>query len=195
MAAEALAGELGVSLFHVDLSSVVDKYIGETEKNLEKVFAAAENVDGVLLFDEADALFGKRSGVSDARDRHANIEVAFLLQRMESFDGLAILTSNLRSNLDEAFTRRLDCIIDFTNPPEALRSEIWRRCTQGRAPELNADQFQKLAILELSGGAIRSSVVTAAYQAATEGTDIKFEHLVEGARNEWLKMGRLGFPI
>ena len=195
MAAEALAGALGVPLFHVDLSSVVDKYIGETEKNLERVFSAAENVDGVLLFDEADALFGKRSDVSDARDRHANIEVAFLLQRMESFDGLAILTSNLRSNLDEAFTRRLDCIIDFTNPPEALRSEIWRRCTQGRAPELNADQFQKLAILELSGGAIRSSVVTAAYQAATEGTDIKFEHLVEGARNEWLKMGRLGFPI
>ena len=110
------------------------------------MFSAAENVDGVLLFDEADALFGKRSDVSDARDRHANIEVAFLLQRMESFDGLAILTSNLRSNLDEAFTRRLDCIIDFTNPPEALRGEIWRRCTQGRAPELNGDQFQKLAI-------------------------------------------------
>ena len=195
MAAEALAGELGVTLFHVDLSSVVDKYIGETEKNLEKVFSAAENVDGVLLFDEADALFGKRSDVSDARDRHANIEVAFLLQRMESFDGLAILTSNLRSNLDEAFTRRLDCIIDFTYPPEALRGEIWKRCTRGRAPELSGDQFQKLALLELSGGAIRSSVVTAAYQAATEGTDIKFGHLVEGARNEWLKMGRLGFPI
>jgi AAA+ superfamily predicted ATPase len=195
MAAEALAGALGVPLFHVDLSSVVDKYIGETEKNLERVFSAAENVDGVLLFDEADALFGKRSDVSDARDRHANIEVAFLLQRMESFDGLAILTSNLRSNLDEAFTRRLDCIIDFTDPHEALRGEIWRRCTKGRAPELNGDQFQKLALLELSGGAIRSAVVSAAYQAAAEGTDIRLEHLVEGARNEWLKMGRLGFPI
>ncbi|MFM8897134.1 MAG: ATP-binding protein, partial [Actinomycetales bacterium] len=108
MAAEALAGDLGVSLFRVELATVVDKYIGETEKNLDQVFSAVENSDGVLLFDEADALFGKRSEVSDARDRYANIEVAYLLQRMEAFDGLAILTTNLRANLDPAFVRRLD---------------------------------------------------------------------------------------
>jgi len=195
MAAEALAGVLGVPLFHVDLSSVVDKYIGETEKNLERIFSVAENADGVLLFDEADALFGKRSQVSDARDRHANIEVAFLLQRMESFDGLAILTSNLRSNLDAAFTRRLDCIVDFVEPTAVLREEIWQRCVQGRAAGVTPEQWQQLASLELTGGAIRSSVVSAAYQAASSETDIEFAHLLEGARSEWFKMGRLSFPL
>ena len=109
----------------IDLSTVVDKYIGETEKNLDRIFAEADRVNGVLLFDEADALFGKRSEVKDAHDRYANVEVAYLLQRMERFDGLAILTTNLRANLDEAFMRRLDAIVDFPMPEEEHRRRLW----------------------------------------------------------------------
>src|SRR2546426_860625 len=116
MAAEVLAGEMGLDLYVVDLASVVDKYVGETEKNLDRIFAEAESVNGVLLFDEADALFGKRSDVSDAHDRYANVEIAYLLQRMEMFEGIAILATNLRSNLDEAFARRLHVLVDFPAP-------------------------------------------------------------------------------
>ncbi|MFE4482568.1 ATP-binding protein, partial [Kitasatospora sp. NPDC056789] len=128
MSAEVVAAELGMELYVVDLATVVDKYIGETEKNLERIFTEAAQVNGVLLFDEADALFGKRSEVKDARDRHANVETAYLLQRMESFDGIAVLTSNLRANLDEAFTRRLDVIAEFPLPDEAQRRRLWDRC-------------------------------------------------------------------
>ena len=116
MSAEVIAGALGLDLYVIDLSTVVDKYIGETEKNLDRVFTEADRVNGVLLFDEADAIFGKRSEVKDARDRYANVEVAYLLQRMEQFDGMAILTTNLRANVDEAFLRRLDAIVDFPMP-------------------------------------------------------------------------------
>ena len=126
MSAEVIAGELGLDLYVVDLATVVDKYVGETEKNLERIFAEAAGVNAVLLFDEADAVFGKRSEVRDAHDRYANIESAYLLQRMETFDGLAILATNLRANIDEAFTRRLDCIIDFPAPAEELRLPLWR---------------------------------------------------------------------
>ncbi len=128
MSAEVIAGELGLDLYRVDLATVVDKYVGETEKNLEKIFTEAAGVNGVLLFDEADAVFGKRSEVRDAHDRYANIESAYLLQRMETFDGLAILSTNLRANIDEAFTRRLDCIIDFPTPTEELRLQLWTNC-------------------------------------------------------------------
>ncbi|MPZ74314.1 MAG: AAA family ATPase, partial [Nitriliruptorales bacterium] len=127
MSAEVIAGDLGLDMYIIDLSSVVDKYIGETEKNLDRIFTEADRVNGVLLFDEADALFGKRSEVSDARDRYANVEVAYLLQRMEQFDGVAVLTTNLRANLDEAFTRRLDAIIDFPAPDEQHRRLLWER--------------------------------------------------------------------
>ncbi len=128
MSAEVVAGELGLDLYVVDLATVVDKYVGETEKNLDRIFAAAASVNGVLLFDEADAVFGKRSDVKDAHDRYANIESAYLLQRMESFDGLAILATNLRANIDEAFTRRLDVIVDFPMPDAAQRLTLWRLC-------------------------------------------------------------------
>jgi SpoVK/Ycf46/Vps4 family AAA+-type ATPase len=195
MAAEALAGELGVPLFHVDLSSVVDKYIGETEKRLEQIFTAAEQFDGVLLFDEADALFGKRSQVSDARDRHANIEVAYLLQRMESFDGLAILTSNLRANLDDAFSRRLDCIVDFPEPTQELREKIWRACLGHQGEHLSDDQFRTLSTLELSGGGISSACLSAAFAAAEAGRHVEYEHVIWGAAREWQKLGRLSFPL
>src|SRR6184192_1631452 len=125
MAAEVLASELGLDLYTVDLATVVDKYVGETEKNLDRIFAEAERINGVLLFDEADAIFGKRSDVKDAHDRYANVEVAYLLQRMELFDGLAILTTNLRANVDEAFTRRLDAIVGFPLPEEGDRRRLW----------------------------------------------------------------------
>jgi ATPase family associated with various cellular activities (AAA) len=123
--AEVVAGELGLDLYVIDLATVVDKYVGETEKNLDRIFAEADRVNGVLLFDEADALFGKRSEVRDAHDRYANVEVAYLLQRMELFEGLAVLTTNLRSNLDEAFARRLDSIVDFPMPEEGDRRRLW----------------------------------------------------------------------
>lgn len=195
MAAEALAGELGTPLFHVNLASVVDKYIGETEKNLEKVFSEAENLDGVLLFDEADAVFGKRSDVTDARDRYANLEVAFLLQRIEAFDGLAILTTNLRSNLDPAFARRLDCILDFPPPDAELRAAIWRACLRECDAELTDAEYQQLALLDMAGGAIRSSAVSAAFMAAGENRPLAFVHAVRGAKREWAKLGLLAFPL
>src|SRR6185295_3153075 len=128
MSAEVIAGDLGLDLYAVDLSSVIDKYVGETEKNLERIFSEAAGVNAVLLFDEADAIFGKRSEVRDAHDRYANIESAYLLQRMETFDGLAVLATNLRANLDDAFTRRLDLVIDFPLPDESARLALWQRC-------------------------------------------------------------------
>lgn len=118
----------------MNLATVVDKYIGETEKNLERIFSAAEGVNGVIFFDEADALFGKRSEVSDAKDRYANVEVAYLLQRLESFGGVAILATNLRTNVDDAFTRRLDALVDFPEPDASLRLVLWDRCLGNKVP-------------------------------------------------------------
>ena len=195
MSAEALAGELGVPLFHVDLSSVVDKYIGETEKNLDRIFSAVESVDGVLLFDEADALFGKRSGTSDAKDRYANIEVAYLLQRMESFDGLAILTTNLRSNVDAAFLRRLDAVIDFPEPDALERLRIWERVLAEPSIDVDPRMPAWLAQLPVSGGSIRAILVSGAYRAAADDRLVGVEDLAEGARMEWQKLGRLAFPL
>src|SRR5205807_2394270 len=158
MAAEVVACEMGLDLYVVDLASVVDKYVGETEKNLDRIFAEAESVNGVLLFDEADALFGKRSDVSDAHDRYANVEVAYLLQRMELFEGIAILATNLRSNLDEAFARRLDALIDFPEPEEADRLRLWRLCLGSAAPVAADLDLEVLArAFKLSGGNIRNT--------------------------------------
>jgi len=194
MSGEALAGELGVPLFVVDLASVVDKYIGETEKNLEDVFRTVENEDGVLLFDEADALFGKRSDVSDARDRYANIEVAYLLQRIEAFDGLAILTTNLRANLDDAFQRRLDMIVDFPEPEPDARKAIWAAALGPFSGTLTDDDCAALATLDITGGYIRAAMVSAAYIAAAQGETLQRTHVLEGVREEWRKAGRLNFP-
>ena len=135
MSAEVIAGSLGLDLYVIDLSTIVDKYIGETEKNLDRVFTEADRVNGVLLFDEADAIFGKRSEVKDARDRYANVEVAYLLQRMEQFDGMAILTTNLRANVDEAFLRRLDAIVDFPLPEDRRPAAALGAQPLGRRPE------------------------------------------------------------
>ena len=194
MAAEALAGELGVPLFRVNLASVVDKYIGETEKKLDRVFTSVEDVDGVLLFDEADALFSKRSGVSDARDRYANLEVAYLLQRMESFDGLAVLTTNLRANLDEALIRRLDAAIDFPEPQAEERYLLWLACLKGNMGRVGQNHVQRLSVLPLTGGSIRAASVSAAYLAAAQGELLGPAHLLRGVQQEWSKQGRLSFP-
>ncbi|MEU3838704.1 ATP-binding protein [Streptomyces sp. NPDC028635] len=192
MSAEVVAADLGMDLYVVDLSTVVDKYVGETEKNLERIFTEASAVNAVLLFDEADAIFGKRSEVKDAHDRHANIESAYLLQRMESFDGIAVLTTNLRANLDEAFTRRLDVVADFPVPDAGQRLALWERCLGGRLPRAAdldlafcADRF------ELAGGSIRACAVTAAYFAAESGAPLTMHGLVTAIAQEYRKLGRL----
>lgn len=191
MSAEVVAGELGLDLYVVDLATVVDKYVGETEKNLERIFTAASGVNGVLLFDEADAVFGRRSEVKDAHDRYANIESAYLLQRMETFDGLAILATNLRANIDEAFTRRLDVLVDFPLPDAAHRSVLWDRClrTLDRSVDIDLPFLGKA--FELAGGSIRSSAITAAYLAADDGGTVTMRHLVTAVQREYRKLGRL----
>ncbi|MFG2134623.1 ATP-binding protein [Streptomyces sp. NPDC048751] len=192
MSAEVIAADLGLDLYTVDLSTVIDKYVGETEKNLERIFSEAAGVNGVLLFDEADAIFGKRSEVKDAHDRYANVESAYLLQRMESFDGLAILATNLRANLDDAFTRRLDLVIDFPVPDPAQRLALWHRCLAPLLPgtvDLDlpfcADSF------ELAGGNIRSIAVTAAYLTADAGSPLTMRQLIHAIQREYQKLGRL----
>src|SRR5207302_760586 len=170
MSAEVVARDLGLDLYVIDLSTVVDKYIGETEKNLDRIFSEADRVNGVLLFDEADAIFGKRSEVRDARDRYANVEVAYLLQRMERFDGLAILTTNLRANLDDAFTRRIDVIADFPMPEEDARLELWRLHLPPRLPQSDDLDLGFMARrFRLPGGNIRNICLTAAFLAADQG--------------------------
>jgi hypothetical protein len=192
MAAEVLASELGLDLYTVDLATVVDKYVGETEKNLDRIFAEAERVNGVILFDEADALFGKRSEVSDAHDRYANVEVAYLLQRMELFDGIAILATNLRSNLDEAFTRRLDSLVDFPEPEQEYRLKLWERSLGTAMPRAGDLDLAFLAeSFKLAGGGIRNIVVAAAYAAAEQGQPLSMAHLIRATQREYLKMGRL----
>jgi hypothetical protein len=192
MAAEVLAHELGLDLYAVDLATVVDKYVGETEKNLDRIFAEAERVNGVVLFDEADALFGKRSEVRDAHDRYANVETAYLLQRMELFDGIAILASNLRSNLDEAFTRRLDAVIDFPEPEEPYRRRLWQRCLGDRIPtDPDVDLGFLARSFKLAGGSIRNITVAAAYRAADEDRPLRMVDLIRATQREYLKMGRL----
>ncbi|MGX9884473.1 ATP-binding protein [Streptomyces sp. NPDC002276] len=191
LSAEVVAAELGLDLYVVQLSSVVDKYIGETEKNLERIFTEADRTDAVLLFDEADAVFGKRSEVKDSHDRYANMESAYLLQRLESFDGIALLTTNLRANIDEAFTRRLDLVVDFPFPGPEQRLALWRHGLTHvpSAPDLELTPLAKE--FELAGGSIRSAVVTAAYLAAGRGDTVGAADLLEGARREYRKAGRL----
>jgi hypothetical protein len=192
ISAEVLAGDLGFDVYVIDLSTVVDKYIGETEKNLDRIFTEADRVNGILLFDEADALFGKRSEVKDARDRYANVEVAYLLQRMERFDGLAILTTNLRSNVDEAFVRRLDAIVDFPMPEEPDRLRLWRRNLPDRVPqEADLDLEFLAGRFRISGGNIRNICVTAAYLAAAADRAIAMADLIRGTEREYRKLGRL----
>ncbi len=192
MAAEIIANDLGLDLYKIDLSAVVSKYIGETEKNLERIFNEAQDSDAILFFDEADALFGKRSEVKDAHDRYANIEVAYLLQRTEEYNGLVILASNIKKNMDEAFIRRLHFTVDFPFPEEAERLEIWRRTFPPEAPRTDDIDLGFLARkFKMSGGNIRNVILTAAFLAAEERAPIAMRHLIRGAGYELQKMGKL----
>lgn len=189
MAAEVLAGLLELDLYRIDLSAVVSKYIGETEKNLRRVFDAAEAGGAVLLFDEADALFGRRSEVKDSHDRYANIEVSYLLQRMEAYRGLAILTTNLKQSLDSAFIRRLRFIVQFPYPETADRAKIWEGIFPKDTPKENLD-FQKLAQLNMAGGNIRAIAVNAAFLAAEQSGPVRMGHLLTAAQAEAAKLER-----
>ena len=189
MAAEVLANELRLDLFRIDLSAVVSKWIGETEKNLRRVFDAAERGGAVLLFDEADALFGRRSEVRDSHDRFANIEVSYLLQRMEAYGGLAILTTNMREAVDEAFLRRLRFLVDFPFPDTQQRAEIWRRSFPASTPTDGIDAGA-LARIGIAGGNIRNVALGAAYLAADAGEPVGMPHLLVAARTELQKFDR-----
>jgi AAA+ superfamily predicted ATPase len=191
MAAEVLAHELQLDLYRIDLSQVVNKYIGETEKNLDRIFTAAENSNAILFFDEADALFGKRSEVRDSHDRYANIEISYLLQKMEEYQGISILATNLRQNLDDAFTRRLQAVVEFPFPDEEFRRRIWESIFPIEAPLDDSVRFDLLARnIHLAGGNIKNIALAAAFFAAAEGGVITMSHLIQAARREHQKLGR-----
>jgi hypothetical protein len=189
MAAEVLANVLQLDLYRIDLSSVVSKYIGETEKNLRRVFDAAEDGGAILFFDEADALFGKRSEVKDSHDRYANIEINYLLQRMELYRGLAILATNMKSMLDPAFLRRIRFVVNFPFPDAKQRIEIWRRIFPPSTPTDSLD-IGKLARLNIAGGNIRNIALNAAFLAAAAGEPVRMTHLLRATRNEYAKLER-----
>lgn len=190
MAAEVIANELELDLYRIDLSMVVNKYIGETEKNLKKIFDAAEDGGVILLFDEADALFGKRSEIKDSHDRYANIEIGYLLQRMESYHGLAILTTNLKNSLDKAFMRRIRFVVNFPFPDEPSRMEIWEKVFPQAVPGHEELDFAWLAKLDLAGGNIRNIALGASFLAAEDGGRLKMAHVERAAREEYDKIGR-----
>jgi SpoVK/Ycf46/Vps4 family AAA+-type ATPase len=187
LAAEVLANALALDLYRIDLSSVVSKYIGETEKNLRRVFDAAEDGGAILFFDEADALFGKRSEVKDSHDRYANIEINYLLQRMESYRGLAVLATNRKGDLDPAFMRRVRFVVNFPFPDTSLRAEIWRRIFPTGTPTDDLD-VAKLSRLKVAGGNIRNIALNAAFLAAAEGSSVGMFHLQRAAKAECAKI-------
>jgi len=190
MAALGIARQLGTQILRLDLSRVVSKYIGDTEKNIDRVFTDAQRSGCAILIDEADALFGKRSEVKDAHDRYANIEVSYLLQRMEAYEGLAILTTNMRQNLDPAFLRRLRFIVDFPKPDVPAREMIWRQCVPAQSHQLDDAAFRQLARrIDLTGGHIRQITIRAAFIAAAAYLKINLEHVAQAARAEFAKLG------
>lgn len=192
MLAGLLAGELGLDLYQVDLSKIVSKYIGETEKQLSELFDAAESGQAIILFDEADSLFAKRSEVRSSNDRYANLEVNYLLQRIESFTGIAILTTNHETAIDPAFMRRLAFHIRVPMPDEEQRVLLWEGMLPKRADRVTNLDFARLASeFEMSGGYIKNAVLRAAFLSADEGTPISNAHLFRGARAEYEAMGKL----
>ncbi|MGA8878472.1 MAG: ATP-binding protein [Candidatus Korobacteraceae bacterium] len=192
MAAEVIAQELRLDLFKVDLSCVVSKYIGETEKNLSRVFDEADQSNGILFFDEADALFGRRSEVKDSHDRYANIEIDYLLQRMEEYEGIVILATNFQKNIDEAFRRRLRFLVEFPLPDEKQRSRIWRSVFPRETPLSDDIDFAFLAHkFKLTGGSIRNIALSAAFLAAQEQQEVRMYHVIRATRRELRKLGRL----
>ena len=192
MAADIMAGDLALDLYKIDLSTVVDKYIGETEKNLARIFAEAEASDAILFFDEADALFGKRSEVRDAHDRYANVEINYLLQKMEEHEGVVILATNFRKNMDEAFVRRMHHAVEFPFPGEADRRRIWScvwPAETPHAPDVDLDVMAQR--FEIAGGNIRNIALASAFLAARDGSAITMGHLLHSARREYQKMGKV----
>ena len=191
MGAEVIARELRLDLYRIDLSQVVSKYIGESEKNLDKIFTAAENSNAILFFDEADALFGKRSEVRDSHDRYANLEISYLLQKMEEYQGISILATNLRQNLDDAFMRRLQAVVEFPFPDEEFRARIWKSIFPAETPLADDVNFTALAReISLAGGNIKNIALVAAFSAAGDGGTVRMEHLVQAAHREYQKLGR-----
>jgi SpoVK/Ycf46/Vps4 family AAA+-type ATPase len=190
MAAEVLANHLQLDLFRIDLAGVVSKYIGETEKNLKKVFDAAEQSGAILFFDEADALFGKRTEVKDSHDRYANIEVSYLLQRIEDYRGLAILATNYKSALDRAFLRRIRFQLDFPLPDAISRRQIWQQVFPPQA-EVDSLDYDFLSRLEISGGNIKNIALNAAFLAASQGSPIQMAHILLSTRREYAKIDKL----
>ena len=191
MAAQILANELKLDLYRIDLASVVSKYIGETEKNLDRIFGAAGGSNAILFFDEADALFGKRTEVKDSHDRYANIEVSYLLQKLEEYEGITILATNMRQNLDEAFVRRLAFIVHFPFPDEALRRRIWATVWPAEVPlarEVDLDFFARQ--FKLSGGSIRNVALAATFLAAGDSQVVTREHLLRAVQREFSKVGK-----
>jgi SpoVK/Ycf46/Vps4 family AAA+-type ATPase len=192
MAADVLAHTLGLDLYKIDLSSVISKYIGETEKNLERIFDEATTSNAILFFDEADALFGKRTQVHDAHDRYANVEISYLLQKMEEYVGVVILASNMRKNMDEAFVRRLHFAIDFPMPGVDDRRRIWRQIWPAAAPRDPALDLEFMAQeVEVAGGAIRNIALASAFLAASNGGVVTMQHLIRATQREYQKMGKL----
>nr|WP_276524107.1 MULTISPECIES: ATP-binding protein [Ensifer] len=189
MAGEVIGNALDLDVYRVDLSAMVSKWVGETEKNLRRVFDAAEDGGVILQFDEADALFGRRSEVKDSHDRHANIEVSYLLQRLEAYRGLCILTTNMRDNIDDAFLRRLRFIVDFRFPNLAERRAIWMRIFPDAQPREQLD-YDKLAQLNLAGGSIRNIALGAAFLAADRGCAVSMAEILQAAQLEYDKVGR-----
>ena len=191
MAAEVIANELLLDLYKIDLSQVVSKYIGETEKSLNSIFQEAQASNAILFFDEADALFGKRTEVKDSHDRYANIEVSYLLQKMEEYDGIAILATNLRKNIDEAFLRRMQFIIEFPFPDEEERRRIWEVVFPREAPIAGDVDFSQLArTIRLAGGNLKNIGLAAAFYAASDGGVIRQQHVTSAVRREYQKLGQ-----
>ncbi|MBA3746614.1 MAG: AAA family ATPase [Solirubrobacterales bacterium] len=192
LAARVLAAELGLELFRIDLATVVSKWLGETEKNLDRVFAAAQGANAVLFFDEADAVFGRRSDVQDSHDRYANLQTAYLLQRMERHDGPVLLATNMRGNVDDAFLRRMDAVVEFPFPTSEFRLRLWELLLPPEAPRgADVDLGFLAERFELSGGGIRNAAIAAAVLAASEGVAIGMGQLVRGVAMEYAKHGRL----
>jgi ATP-dependent 26S proteasome regulatory subunit len=191
LAAEIMATELGLELYKIDLSSMVSKYIGETEKNLSHIFSEAENSNAILFFDEADALFGKRTEVRDSHDRYANIEVNYLLQKIEEYDGVVILATNFRRNMDDAFVRRMHFTVEFPFPDETDRLRIWQKIWPDATPRYELDLELMARRFEISGAAIRNVALSAAFLAASDGDRVRMQHLLHGARRECQKMGKV----
>ena len=192
MAAQIMANELALDLYKIDLATVVSKYIGETEKNLDRIFEEAQDSNAILFFDEADAIFGKRSEVKDSHDRYANIEIAYLLQRMEEYDGIVILATNLRKNLDDAFARRMHFCVEFPLPEEQDRYQIWQRVFPEEAPVSDDIDLKFMdRQFKITGGNIKNIALGAAFMAAGDGGIINIQHLIRATKREYQKIGRL----